>query len=661
MTDAPTPARRLPNAVPLLLLAVGLSYSSAIHTGFVFDDNLHVTNSPTIGDARAYLDGAGGRWLSRVTLLANHRLGGLNPLGYHLFNVGVHALGVLTLFALLRRVLALPRFGDRFAGRETSLAFAVALLWAVHPLNTQAVTYVIQRDESLMGLFFLLTFYCWTRGATDGPPRLWYPLAVLSYLACCHCKEVCVALPPVLWAFDRVILADRWRTVLRRRWLPHLAILAVWGYALRPVLGGAFAAEDVGIGFGLDITPYQYLMTESEVLLHYLRLVVWPVGQSGDTADWKVAESMTEVWPAFAAITAVFLAGVVLLVVRPAVGLLFVWFFVILGPTSSVMPIRDVAFEHRMYLSLIAVVAGLVFAADALIGRVSFRYAWGRPLVAGVLVTVAAVALGRLTQLRNTVYRTNDTFLENIFETRPGNVRAKAAVAEIRLRQGRYDEAHRLLDEITRAGASSLNYRLHLGHIAYLEGRFGRAADHFRQMAKDPWPFMPRYVYRFLIPCELADNRYSAAAESARIQVEKLPDSPAHRFTLAAAELAAGNPDAARAAAADALARDPKVADGPAATARAALFGRHRVPAAQMGLWEVAYWNVAAANLATGDTNPEWLDTQAQLAARLGRFPDAVAAGEKGLAASANHAIWRAAHAARQEKYRAGQRFGPKD
>jgi len=85
------------------------------------------------------------------------------------------------------------------------------------------------------------------------------------------------------------------------------------------------------------------------------------------------------------------------------------------------------------------------------------------------------------------------------------------------------------------------------------------------------------------------------------------------------------------------------------------------VPAAQKGLWEVAYWKIAAANLATGDRNPEWMDTQAQLAARLGRFPEAVAAGEKGLAASAADPLWRAAHQDRLKLYRASQVYGPKD
>ena len=652
---------KLPNAVPLLLLAVGLAYSSAVHCGFVFDDNLHITNSPAIGDARAYLGEAGGRWLSRVTILVNHRLGGMNPIGYHLFNVAVHAAAVLTLFALLRRILALPRFGGRFAGRGEFLAFAVALLWAVHPLNTQAVTYVIQRDESLMGLFFLLTFYCWTRGATDGPPRLWHPLAVLAYVACCHCKEVCVALPPVLWAYDRVFLADGWRAVVRNRWLPHLAVLAVWGYILRPALAGAAGAEDVGVGFGLDITPFQYLLTESEVLLHYLRLVVWPVGQCGDVGDWRVATGISEVLPALAAVGVLLMAGAVLLAVRPAVGFLFVWFFVILGPTSSIMPIRDVAFEHRMYLSLIAVLAGLVFAADAVLGAIRFRFSFGRAAVAGALLAVAAVALGRLTALRNTVYRSNDAFLENVFDTRPNNPRAKAGVAEIRLRQGRYDDARRLLEEIRAANQSSFGYRVYIGHIDYLDGRFERAADYFREMAADPWPHMPRYVYRFLVPCELAAKRYAAAAGSARTQAAKLPESALHRLTLAACELAAGNPDAARAAAADATARDPKVGDGPAAEARTELLGRHLVPAAQKGLWEVAYWKIAAANLATADRNPEWLDTQAQLAARLGRFPDAVVAGEKGLAASAADPLWKVAHQDRLKLYRASQVYGPKD
>lgn len=655
-------AARLPNPFALLLLAVGLSYASAVNCGFVFDDNLHITNSPNIGDPWAYLAGAGTRWLSRLTIVINYRLGGLNPTGYHLFNVAVHAAAVLTLFALLRRVLSLPRLGGQFDDRGEFLAFAVALLWAVHPLNTQAVTYVIQRDESLMGLFFLLTIYCWTRGATDGSPRLWYPLAVLSYLACCHCKEVCVALPPLLLIYDRVLLADGWRSVLRNRWLPYLAVLATLGYILRPVFVTAtVTGADAGAGFALPITPYRYLLTETEVLLHYLRLAVWPVGQCADMGDWPFAESLGEVLPAAVAVVAVFLAGIGLLWLRPAVGFLFAWFFLILGPTSSIMPIADAAFEHRMYLPLIGILAGLVLAVDAALSAIRFRYSFGRPFVAGLLLVLAAVPLARLTTLRNGVYRNGDVFLEAVFATRPSNLRVKGAVADIRQAQGNFAEAQRLLDEIAVADSGVLTYRLSIGQIAYLNGRFERAADYYRELAKDPWPGMARYVYRQLIPCEWAARRYAAAAKSARTQVEKIPDLAAHRLTLAAAELAAGNPTAARAAVAEALARDAKVADGFAAEARRSLFARHPIAAAQNGLWEVAYWRVAAANLAAADRNPEWLDTQAQLAARLGRFPDAIAAAEKGLAASADAPLWKAAHQERLEKYRKNEVYGPKD
>jgi Tfp pilus assembly protein PilF len=485
---------------------------------------------------------------------------------------------------------------------------------------------------------------------------------VLSYLACCHCKEVCVALPPLLWAFDRAFLADRWRTVVRERGVPHLAILAVWGYTLRPVIAGAAGgAEAAGIGFGLNITPFQYLLTETEVLLHYLRLAVWPTGQVGDALDWPVAKSVGEVAPALAAVVALFLTGAVLLYLRPAVGFLFAWFFVVLGPTSSVVPIRDVMFEHRMYLPLVAVLTGLVFAADAALRAVPFRYSLGRPAVALTLLAVAAVALGRATAARNAVYRTNNAFLENAYAVRPDNLRAKGSVANIRLTEGRYDEARKMLDEVGAVNPTVTTYRIFIGHIAYLNGRFERAADYFRGLLADPWEGMSRYVYRFLIPCELAAKRYADAATHAREHVAKFPDSGPYRLILAACELSAGDPAAARIAAADALVRDPAAATTLAAEARQALFAKHPVPAAQGGLWEVAYWWAAAANLAANDANPEWLDTQAQLAARLGRFADAKAVGAKGVAASATDPVWKAAHEERLMHYRKNEVYGPKD
>jgi tetratricopeptide (TPR) repeat protein len=644
--------------VPLLVLATLLAYAGAVNTAFVFDDTYWITRNAQIGDAAGYLGSSPDRALVSLTVLLNYRLGGTNPLGYHLFNVGVHLAAGLTLFCLVRRLLALPRWGGRFAGRADGMAFAAALLWLVHPLNTQAVTYVIQRAESMMGLFFLLTFYCWVRAAGGGG-RGWFVLAAASYLAACLCKEVAVTLFPLLVLFDRVFLAAGWREVAGR-WPGFAAVGAVWGLKLYRSFAGALGGGTaVGIGFGLATSPSRYALTQTEVILHYLRLAVWPTGQCGDYLDWPVANSLADVWPSALALAAVLVAAAVALVTRPAVGFLATWFFVILSPTSSVMPISDVAFEHRMYLPLAAVVVGGVLLADTLLRRL----AQPAPRVVGrAALASAAVLLGWLTHQRNAVYRTEAAFWQDAHAKRPGNIRAKVTVAAFRMNEGRLAEAAELLDAPSDADARHFEYRQKKGGWYFAAGDYPAAVAWFRQMLTDPWPLTVRFIGAQTARAMLANGDASAAVEVARKLVADSPSSADHRFLLAVAELAAGFEREAAGSWEAAVRLDPRVLQWNVAAARATLFAPPAAPKARPGLLELAYW-YAKTTCRADATHPDWFDTLAMAASRTGRFPEAVAAAKQGIEAAdtADDTVWKAALQDRLKRYAAGQVYGPSE
>src|SRR4051812_47779366 len=153
-------------AVLGLFIAVLASYHNSFSGPFVFDDRAAIVDNPTIrrlSDLGAVLSPpreggqtVGGRPIVNLSLALNRAIGGTDVFGYHVFNVGVHVLATLLLFGIVRRTLLGPRLRERYGGVAVPLAFATALLWAVHPLQTESVSYVIQRAESLMGLFYLL-------------------------------------------------------------------------------------------------------------------------------------------------------------------------------------------------------------------------------------------------------------------------------------------------------------------------------------------------------------------------------------------------------------------------------------------------------------------------------------------------------------------------
>ena len=163
-----------PKAVPLLILAGLLVYANCVTKTLVFDDDAWIVDVAALDHPREYLKSIEGRPLLGLTNLAMHNLGRNNPVGHHVLNIFIHLAATLTLYGVIRRSLLRPRFGDRFAGRAPYLAFAAALLWMVHPLQVQCVTYVIQRGESMAALFYLLILYALLRAdETIRRRRLW--------------------------------------------------------------------------------------------------------------------------------------------------------------------------------------------------------------------------------------------------------------------------------------------------------------------------------------------------------------------------------------------------------------------------------------------------------------------------------------------------------
>src|SRR3954462_5463857 len=213
-----------PKAVPLLILAGLCAYANVYPKTLVFDDDAWIENQPLLEDPVGYFKAMEGRPLLAATTLALHRMGRNNPLGHHVLNVLIHLAATLTLYGVVRRALLSRRFGDRVEGRAAYLAFAVALLWMLHPLQVQCVTYVIQRGESMAGLFYLLILYAMQRAdeaarqhvprnqdevdyAESGSRRNsrlfrfsgraagWYALAVLSLVLGFGSKEIMATAP----------------------------------------------------------------------------------------------------------------------------------------------------------------------------------------------------------------------------------------------------------------------------------------------------------------------------------------------------------------------------------------------------------------------------------------------------------------------------------
>ncbi len=478
-------------ALPLIVVAAALFvYANSLDGAFVLDDDQNIEDNRRIrslGNLDEIL--SAGRPLVELSLALNYAYGELDPAGYHAFNILIHILVALTLYGVVRRTLLLPRLCERFGTSSHWLALAISLLWTVHPLTTQAVTYVIQRGESMGSLFYLLTLYCVIRGSQADRPRrgYWYATAVISAGGGMACKAIVITAPALLLLYDRVFLSASAREVLSRRLRVHLGVLLiVLGVGagvgvLRSIVTRIPEPRDpskVSMLIGRAAGPMEYYRTQPEILLHYMSLAYWPVDLCLDY-KWAPSEDLRRILVTTAAIVALVSATCMALWLRPALGFLAASIFVLLAPTLLNWRL-ELAFEHRMYLPLAALIALTIFVGLWLLSSLGRLLKLRQSAVlgmGGVAVLSAIVGLGARTISRNEDYASREAMYREIVRVRPQNPRAHYNLANPlsrksrRLRrEGKTEQADALLaeaieqyEEAIRLFPSYLSARINLG------------------------------------------------------------------------------------------------------------------------------------------------------------------------------------------------------
>ena len=468
----------------LVVIAGLAAYSNSFTGAFIFDDDVHIRNNPAIeafwtawpntSEVRSSLGLR--RPVAHLTLAVNYALGGLSTTGYHVFNVTVHLLSSLALFGLVRGTLRLPQFESTYGKRAPYLAFAAAIIWTVHPLGTQSVTYVIQRCESLMGLCYLASLYFTMRGSQSSRSLGWYAAAVVVLCIGMGTKEVMATAPMVILLYDRVFLSDSWRNMLSRRWGLYLAFsipLVRMGMAVVPAFNPNREAGTIGFS-QQSISSWDYLSSQPGVILHYLHLTFWPNTLSLDYA-WPVAQSPASIYLPGALIVALLLASIVALRCCPSIGFLGLAFFIILAPTSSFVPFTDLAVEHRMYLPLAGVVVLMVLACDSLVQRY-VRDAQARRVFTVAALVVVVIPLGLRTIDRNRDYQDPVVMWQDVVRVVPKNVRAHVNLGASLVTQDRLSEATSAFEQALTIKPDYVNALTNLGDAWERQGELERAA-----------------------------------------------------------------------------------------------------------------------------------------------------------------------------------------
>lgn len=615
-------------AALLIVVATAAVYCNSLSGPFIFDDHRSILENPNcrrlwpITEAMSAPPGTGmsSRPVAALSLAVNYALGGYDVFGYHVFNVLIHALASLTLLGLVRRTI--PMLGRKgAAGASLGIAPAVALIFAVHPLVTDALNHVTYRHEAMMGFSYLVTLYCFVRCArTRAAAGWWAVLAVLACAAGMGSKENMVSAPLLVLLFDRVLIASSFGEALRRRWGLYVGLALTWA-----VLGASIAGGFRGklVGFELEALPaYEYVLTQFGVLLYYLRLCVWPAPLVLDYEGWPVATSLAKVWPAAVAVGVIGFATIWALWRRKWPGLIGAVFFCVLAPTTLIPNAGEVAAEHRMYLPLAGVILLAVAAVDAALRS------WGervrlpnsaRRSLALVAVVACVMGLGFLTKRRNEDYRTAVSIWRDTVTKRPDNPRANNNLGNELLNVGAVDEALPFLRRVLELKPGYPQAWNNIGRASFAMGRYAEAADHFRRALRHRGDLVP--AWNNLGNALRKLGQLDEALASYRRAIECDPEYAIAHHNVGALLLQKGAFDAAVAAYSQALRIDPNIAKARIGLARALSDqGRNDQALAQ-----------AEMALAIDPASADFHRRMGMILGRLERFPESVAAYERSL------------------------------
>jgi protein O-mannosyl-transferase len=412
-----------------------------------------------------------GRPVVNLSFAVNYAIGGLSVRGYHVWNMALHVCCALLLFGVVRRTLELPRLADRFG-----------------------------------------------------------PTAVASCAIGMGCKETMVTAPAMVVLYDSAFAFDSVKEAFRARWRLYAGLASTW-----MVFGGLLLSSRAGAGdFSGGISPWTYLLNQTIIITHYLRLTVWPRALIA-FYGWPLSLYAGDVLPYALPIMALGLLACVSWFRWRPLGFLAVWFFITLSPTSSIVPLTtEVGAERRMYVPLMAVVVLAVMASALLLERARKERAW-----ASVFALVSmSTALAAGTVARNREYASAVALARTIVERRPMSV-AHHILGEELQAAGDHEEAVRELREAV-PGDSRASY--HLGLWLFDDGRLDESISQLQAFVAT-WGLPYHLVPRWLEPnatevvtartrigdAYLREKRWPQAVDQFRLVLEMSPsDAGAH-------------------------------------------------------------------------------------------------------------------------------------
>jgi tetratricopeptide (TPR) repeat protein len=501
------------------------AYFRTFSVPLLLDDAFSITDNPTIRHlSTAFWPPANstvsGRPVVNLSLAVNYAISGTAVWSYHAVNLAIHIMAGLVLFGILRRTPTRKRFMA-----FSAMAFLAALLWTVHPLVTESVTYIVQRAESLMGLFYLLTLYCFVRGAAvvRSTRNLWYALSVTFCFLGMGTKEVMVSAPLIVFLYDRTFIAGSFREAWQQRGRIYGWLASSWLFLF--CLVASTHGRGGTAGFGSTISWWNYGLSQFPAVAHYLRLCFLPYPLVFDYGS-AVLLPLSDVLPSAIVVVGLLAATIWALYRSPAIGFLGASFFAILAPSSSIIPVvTERMAEHRMYIALIPVVVLTVAGIFRWLGR-----------AAAPLCLAIAVLLICGTLKRNETYRSAEQIWADTVAKWPLNERSQNNLGNFLAKDpGGLNEAIEHYKEALRLAPRYADAHFNLGiALAKIPGRTDEAIDQFEEVLR----LKPDYTeahYNLGVDLSTKPGRFNEAVAHYEEAVRQKPDYAEAHYNLGCA------------------------------------------------------------------------------------------------------------------------------
>ena len=527
----------------LIVMVAVAAYSNSFNVPFILDDESSIISNEIIHNLNNFFTNRSGydflpnRVIGYMTFALNYQIGKLNVVGYHVVNLSIHITNALLIYALIKLTLRTSFFANfnspdshtndnshNFASQNRNvIPLFTALLFACHPVQTQAVTYIVQRLTSLATLFYLATivlYICWRTARANGAH--FFSLQVFPAFLCSlltailamKTKEIAFTLPFIVLLYEVMFFGHP-----RLQQLAEIApliltvlIIPLTMITLNKPVGNILSDVSKVTVEGTSFSRWEYLCTQFSVIVTYIRLLILPINQNLDY-DYPLSDSLLNLrtFMSLSLLLAVFALAVWfwrcssqkqehvgktfgLIPTTPCPELRLAafgifWFFVTISVESSIIPIADLIFEHRMYLPSVGFIIAMVTIAAVFARRLKESFPAAEKLLISSLM-MATCVLTITTYMRNNVWQSWETMWQDVKVKSPMKPRAYNNLGTYHSRQKKLDEAIKEFEMAVKLEPSYVDALCNLGMLYILTGRDNDAKQIYTTLLKlDPETF----------------------------------------------------------------------------------------------------------------------------------------------------------------------------